>query len=101
MKQAYSFEEQETTVNMFPANISKQAEIFSCIPAMMSRLRKLAEEHPKDVAIREDDGCVFCTVPSSWVHISPKRKVTMTEEQRQENIARLARYREAKKNASA
>ncbi len=83
MKHSYSFDEQETTINMFPA--------------MMNRLRKLAEDYPGDVALREDDGCIFCTLPVSWIRVSPKRKVTMTEEQRQENIARLARYREAKK----
>ncbi len=97
MKHSYSFDEQETTINMFPANVSKTAEVFSCIPAMMNRLRKLAEDYPGDVALREDDGCIFCTLPVSWIRVSPKRKVTMTEEQRQENIARLARYREAKK----
>ena len=98
MKRTYSFDEQETTINMFPANVSKKAEIFSCVPAMMNRLRDLAADHPGEVAIREDDGCVFATVPVGWVKIQPKRKCNMTEEQRKANAARLAAYMEAKKN---
>ena len=42
MKKSYSFDEQETTINMFPANVYKTSEVFSCIPVMMTRLRKLA-----------------------------------------------------------
>lgn len=96
MKQSYSMDEQETTINMFPPSVSNKAEIFSCVPAMINRLRKMAEDHPADVAIREDNGCVFCTVPVSWVRIAPKRKCTLTEEQKQANAKRLAEYREAK-----
>lgn len=98
MKHTYSFGEQETTINIFPTNVSKTAEVFSCIPAMMNRLRELAADHPRDVAIREDDGCLFATVPASWIKIQPKRKCNMTEEQRKASAERLAAYMEAKKN---
>ena len=98
MKRSYSFDEQETTINMFPANVSKTAEIFSCIPAMMNKLRELAVSHPSDVAIKDNEDCVFATVPTSWIKISPKRKSNMTEEQRKANTERLMRYMEAKKN---
>ena len=98
MNKPYSFDEQETTINMFPTIVSKTAEIFSCVPTMMNRLRDLAVDHPDEVAIREDDGCIFATVPASWVKVQPKRKCNMTEEQRRANAERLAAYMEAKKN---
>lgn len=97
MSHNYTIDEQETIINMLPATVSKQAEIYSCVPQMVSRLRKLAEDNPKDVAIMEDDGAVTATVPLSWIKIAPKIKRQMTEEQRQANIERLARYREAMK----
>lgn len=93
----YTPDEQETTINMFPPSVSKKAEIFSCIPAMMDRLRELSEGYPADVAIVEKDGCVTATVPVSWVKIAPKRRSTMTDEQKKANAERLAAYREARK----
>lgn len=98
MKQSYSLEEQETTINMFPTGVSSKAEIFSCIPAMMNRLRKLAEEYPKEIALREDDGCIFCTLPVDWIRVLPKRKCTLTDEQKKANAERLRAYKEAKQN---
>ena len=92
-----SKEEQETTINMFPTGISNKAEIFTCIPAMMTKLFKLAEDHPRDVSIRENDGCLFCTVPVSWVRISPRRKCNLSDEQRKANGERLKAYMEARK----
>lgn len=101
MSVSYSLEEQETTINVFPSTVSKQAEIFTCIPSMINKMRKLAEENPHDVAIRESDGCVFCTVPVDWIRIAPKRKCTLTDEQKKANAERLAAYREAKLNATS
>ena len=85
-------EEQETTINMLPPTVSKQAEIYTCIPAMMAHLTKLASEYPSDVAIVNGDGYVTATVPSSWIKVAPKRKCTLSEEQKKANAARLAAY---------
>lgn len=101
MGMVYSPDEQETTINIFHPTISKQAEVFTCIPAMMNRLRDLATEYPQDVAIVEKDGCVTATIPVSWVKVAPKRKCYLTDEQKKANAERLARYREAKKNETA
>ena len=89
-------DEQETTINIYPPVISPLAEIYTCVPATMKRLQKLAAGHPDDVTLREKDDCVFATVPASWVRITPKRKSTMSDEQRRANAERLARYREAR-----
>lgn len=98
MDKSYSFEEQETTINMYPAQMCKYAEIFSCIPHMIKRLKKLAGDYPSDVVVRECDGCVFATVPMEWVKIAPKRKTNLTEEQRKAINERLSACREAKRN---
>lgn len=92
-----SLNEQETTINMFPASVSDKAEIFTCVPYMMTRLRKLAAEYPQEVELREESECIFCTLPYSWIRISPKRKCTLSEEQKQANAERLRKYMEAKK----
>lgn len=97
MSKLYPKDEQETTINMFPKTVSSKAEIFTCIPTEITKLRKLASEYPSEVALKEDDGCIFCTVPVSWVRISPKRKCNLTQEQKQANAERLKAYMEAKR----
>ena len=97
MKQSCPIDEQETTINIFPKSVSDKAEIFTCIPSMMNRLRKLAVNHPDEVALREEDMCIFCTLPVGWIRIAPKRQCTLTEEQKRANAERLAAYREANK----
>ena len=98
MDRNYSIDEQETTINIFPSAVSKQAEIFTCIPLMMKKLRKLAGEYPSDVSLAEHDGCITATVPVGWVRVMPKRKCNLTDEQKRANTERLAKYMEAKKN---
>lgn len=93
-----SIDEQETIINMFPKKMSKHAEIYSCIPAMENRLRRFAENNPKEVTIIEKDDAVFATVPASWIRITPKRKCHLTDEQKKANAERLRAYKEAKQN---
>jgi acetoin utilization deacetylase AcuC-like enzyme len=101
MNVQYSLEEQETTINVFPSVVSKKAEVYTCIPQMMKRLRKLAEDYPSEVAMNEHGGYIDATVPSAWIKIAPKRKSTMTEEQRQAAAERIRAINNAKKEASS
>lgn len=50
--------------------------------ALKSKLLKLAEERPEEVKIKaiNKDGSIFCHVPTSYVRVGPKRKVS--DEQR-------------------
>ena len=96
MKSPYSIDEQETTINMFPAVVSKTAEIYTCIPNMVEKIRKLAKEYPESVAILDTgedpfdiSGYVRATVPREWVKIQPKRKCNMTPEQKQALVDRM------------
>lgn len=96
MNSPYSTDEQETTINVFPKSMSEQAEIFTCIPATIRQLQKLYKEHPDDVTVIENDGYVNATVPRDWIKIQPKRKCTLTDEQKRANAERLASLRRAK-----
>ena len=97
MNVSYSLDEQETVINIVPTIVSKRAEVFSCIPTMMKKLRKLYKDHPEDVDLSEKDGCVTATVPAAWIKIAPKRRCTLSDEQKRANAERLAQYMEANK----
>ena len=99
MRSQYSLDEQETIINMMPSNVSKFAEVYTCIPGMIQRILKLHEEYPEDVAVVEGDDYINATVPREWIKIQPKRKCTLTDEQKKANAERLAALRQAKKEA--
>lgn len=96
MRSQYSLEEQETTINVFPRGISDQAEVYTCIPSMVQRLTKLHKNHPDEMSVIYKDGCAHATVPRGWIKIQPKRKCTLTAEQKAANAARLAAVRKEK-----
>ena len=52
-----------------------------------SKLRRLNETHDEMDLLLNEDGCVFCHVPVSWIKISPPRK--MSEEQREKQSQRM------------
>ena len=97
MKPNVPLDEQETTINVFPKQISDSAEVYTCIPSMVSRLKKLKKENPKDVLIHECPPGIIAKVPQSWVKIAPKRKKIMTDEDKQIMLERFANGKEAKK----
>lgn len=97
-KVSVSLDEQETTICMYPKQIQDFAEVYSCIPAVMNRLRKLAGSNPDCVRIeKEDDIGIFVQVPSSWINIRKPRKVIMTDERKAATAARLQAARQKKK----
>ena len=67
----------------------------------INRIRKLSEQYPDDVTIKnspeENDGCICATMPSEWLRISPPRKVEMSEERKAELSERLRMAREKQK----
>lgn len=65
------------------------------------RIRKLKEEYPDLVRIKNEpennDGNMVAEIPTKWVRvkgIGPRRKVNMTDEQKNEATERLRKYRE-------
>lgn len=61
----------------------------------ITRILKLAEAHPQEVTIKkrpeENDGCIYATMPATWLKISPPAKKDLTDEQRQELAERARR----------
>jgi len=61
----------------------------------ITRVHKLAEEYPEQVKIiaepKQNDGCIYATVPVKWVRINPPKKCNLTDEQKAEMSARLKR----------
>ena len=95
MNEKVQMDEQETIINIVPAQISKKAEVYSCIPAMVTRLKKLASTRPDAVRIvSEDSRSVTAEVDRSCIKISPKRIVP--DEQRKAASERLAAARAKK-----
>lgn len=68
---------------------------------MVNRILKLKEDYPDDVVIKrmpdDNDGCIYANMPSSWFHIAPPRRVTLSEEAKRRNTERLLEYSKGKK----
>lgn len=67
---------------------------------LITRILKFQEKYPSDVTIikrpEENDGCLYCIVPPSWLKITPPVKRELTEEQRRASSERMAYMREKK-----
>lgn len=67
---------------------------------LITRILRFYEKHPDDVTIikrpEENDGCLYCIVPPSWLKITPPVKRELTEEQRKASSERMAYMREKK-----
>ena len=78
---------------------SKKASATFGQQKYISRIKKLAEDHPENVHLDiNTDGSVFATFPLSWIKISANKR-NMTEEQREAAAERLRLMREKKKGA--
>lgn len=64
----------------------------------ITRVRRLAEKHPDKVRIikqpEENDGCIYCELPTEWFSIRPPVKRNLTDEQRRDLADRLRSARE-------
>ena len=91
----YPTEEQETVINIQPSRVSKFAEIYTCMPDWLTRLRKQAKSRPDCVWIKRDLGnALFAEVDLSCVKVAPKRK--LSEKERTNAINNLKKARAAK-----
>lgn len=89
--------ERESVINLNDAE--PVAYVSTTQNVMKRRLKKLAEQNPRDVKIDESDQyTLFAEVPKKWIKIRQPRKVS--EEQRQESAERLRQYHKNKKESS-
>lgn len=67
---------------------AKRATLTFSQPRMISRIKKLAEERPKDVQIITENALgkgkrvLYAYVPAAWVRISPPKKLDLSDEER-------------------
>lgn len=76
------------------------ATVTLCQGRYVSKLKRLAKEHPDDVHICKEnlDGSIVAHVPVSYIKLSAPPKRELTEEQRAELAERM---RNARKNTNA
>ena len=64
----------------------------------IARIEKLIEEYPDEIRViakpETNDGCIYVQLPAEWLKIQPKRKVEMSEEQKDVLRERLAKLRQ-------
>ena len=65
---------------------------------MITRMMKLIAEHPDETEIikrpEENDGCLYCKVPSTWLKIAPPVKWEMSDEQKAAASQRMQKLNE-------
>lgn len=60
---------------------------------LINRILRFADKHPNKVTVlclpEDNDGCLYCKMPSNWLKITPPVKRELTDEQRSELAGRL------------
>lgn len=60
---------------------------------LISRINKHADANPGCVKFikmpQDNDGCLYCEIPSKWIRITPPKKIELTDEQRAERAERM------------
>lgn len=79
-------------------NGQKRATVTLSQGRYKTKVEKLAKERPDECKIlaRNTDGTILAHVPTSWVKISPPRKVEMSEDRKEELRKQLANARNKK-----
>lgn len=66
----------------------------------INKIHRLKEQNPEEVKIirepEENDGCIYCRLPASWLKVQPKKTRVLSEEQQKELTDRLSRMRQAR-----
>lgn len=67
---------------------------------LINRLLKFKETHSDEIHIikypKDNDGCLYLSVPAKWLKITPPRKHELSEEQRIVAAQRLLAARKSK-----
>ena len=63
----------------------------------ITKVRRLKEKFPEQVRIiaepENNDGCIYCELPTSWFSIRPTKKMNYTDEQKRKIAERFASYK--------
>ena len=90
------------SIDTYACNTKDDALFFSSTEYnWKQRILKLAEEHPDEVTIikrpEENDGCIYAKMPVSYLKLQPKRKIEMTDEEREVMMQRMRQMTEKRK----
>lgn len=87
----------ETAINYFAHE--KTATFYTQEKKWITKIKWLAETHPDEVTIvyETDEGSLMADIPKSWFKLSPPRKRTLTEEQRNAAAERMRKLAQKKK----
>lgn len=95
------FEDQETTINYAKHVIGEWCEVYSTDKVVMKRYKKFCDEHPEYCKlVKEDKYSMTFSVHPKCASLYPKapRKVTITDEQRDQLRKQIAEIRNKKKS---
>lgn len=69
--------------------------VYTCEKKYIRRLEALKEQYPKKVqVIQREEGCISVKCPKSWFKFpKPKKKLNLTEEQKQDRADRMKKAR--------
>ena len=60
----------------------------------INRINSLKNQHPDQIEIiaapEHNDGCIYAKIPVDWIRLAPKRKVELSEEEKDILRKRLA-----------
>ena len=66
----------------------------------ITRIRKLQKTYGDQIQViaepEQNDGCLYCKIPVSWIRIQPPRHINMSDDQRQALRDRLSNARAQK-----
>lgn len=63
----------------------------------INKIHKLKEKHPDEIEIiaepKDNDGCIYCRLPVTWLRVQPKIKRELSEEEKEAFIERMGNLR--------
>ena len=79
---------------------SKEILVSSTDSVWIKRIKKLCDAHPDEIRIVGIDDVSICAkMPIGYLHLKPKRKVSLTAEQRAERMERMRKLQMSRKTS--
>ena len=86
----------ETSIEYLSCN--DHATLYSSETKWIRKIKQLKLEYPNDITIKnEDSESIVVHIPKSWLKVTPPRKMTLTDEQREAAKERMLTARKNKK----
>ena len=77
------------------------ATFYTSESKWMRKIKSLQQSHPNEITIiNESEDGIMVHIPKSWMKITPPRKMTLTDEQREAAKQRMANARKSKKEVN-